>query len=467
MESSFRGRGLNEGHIKEFYIDLAVPSDFLQLGAGKMGKVLGAGCVGVAGYGMLQLAWLIWKLLGYFSTRPVGDNPRLRAMAENKSGEEYVQGIAELVTKKASEAARAAEQAKRKSEQAIQDRATALCHETELTREVERAKGRQKTIRTECGTSQIARRETNRLREQATEAMYNTIEITRRVKVAQAAVDKTAREAAESARAAKEAQEKAEDRLREGIQPIVIPTSDELAAAKIRVQYEQGRFHFAVADVAGSGKSSFVNAIRGLDARHQDAAETGVVETTVTIGRYPDPNPDLPFVWYDIPGAGTLQQPGWLYFNAQGLFVFDCVVVLFDNRFTEMDIAILMNCRRFQIPTYIVRSKADAHILNIMQEDGYDRDRDDAAVRESLFPSARGRFIAETRATVRKNLKEAGLPNQRVYIVSNKTLLSIVKDRSLGFPHNIVDELELIRDVLDEARSHRCGVNAENDDCPV
>ncbi|KAI6156027.1 interferon-inducible GTPase-domain-containing protein [Pisolithus thermaeus] len=409
-----------------------------------MGQVLGAGCVGVAGYGMLQLAWLIWKLLGYFSTRPVGDNPRLRAMAENKSGEEYVQAIAELATKKASEAARAAEQTKRKSEQTIQDRATALCHETELTREVERAKGRQKTIRTECGTSQIgvfwygrtrssagrldeARRETNRLREQATEAMYNTIEITRRVKVAQAAVDKTAREAAESARAAKEAQEKAEDRLREGIQPIVIPTSDELAAAKIRVQYEQGRFHFAVAGVAGSGKSSFVNAIRGLDARHQDAAETGVVETTVTIGRYPDPNPDLPFVWYDIPGAGTLQQPDWLYFNAQGLFVFDCVVVLFDNRFTEMDIAILMNCRRFQIPTYIVRSKADAHILNIMQEDGYDRDRDDAAVRESLFPSARGQFIAETRATVRKNLKEAGLPNQRVYIVSNKTPLSIVK----------------------------------------
>lgn len=75
-----------------------------------MGQVLGAGCVGVAGYGMLQLAWLIWKLLGYFSTRPVGDNPRLRAMAENKSGEEYVQAIAELATKKASEAARAAEQ---------------------------------------------------------------------------------------------------------------------------------------------------------------------------------------------------------------------------------------------------------------------------------------------------------------------------------------------------------------------
>lgn len=282
--------------------------------------------------------------------------------------------------------------------------------------------------------------------------MYNTIEITRRVKVAQAAVDKTAREAAESARAAKEAQEKAEDRLREGIQPIVIPTSDELAAAKIRVQYEQGRFHFAVAGVAGSGKSSFVNAIRGLDARHQDAAETGVVETTVTIGRYPDPNPDLPFVWYDIPGAGTLQQPDWLYFNAQGLFVFDCVVVLFDNRFTQTDIAILTNCMRFQIPTYIVRSKADIHIRNILNDMGYDPDEDDGTQYQSCYVQARERFITATRATVQRDLQRAKLRNQRVYIVSSRSLLTITKGQKLSLV--IIDEFDLMMD-LPEARFRR------------
>ncbi|KAI6103309.1 interferon-inducible GTPase-domain-containing protein [Pisolithus croceorrhizus] len=449
-----------------------------------MGQVLAVGCVGIAGYGMLRLAWHIWKLLGYVSTRPVRDNRRLRAVAENKSGEEYVRGIAELAAKNASEAAREADEAKRRLQQAIENKARALCRETELTREVERTKRRQQTIQAEYGTPRFgvfwysrtesgagrldeARRETDRIQEQVKEAVQSTIEITETVKVTQAAVAKTTREAEESARAAREALEEAEERLRKGIQPIVIPTSDEVAAAKTRVQYEQGRFHFAVAGVAGSGKSSFVNAIRGVDTRHQDAAQIGVAETTVEIGRYPDPNPELPFVWYDIPGAGTLQQPDWLYFNTQGLFVFDCVVVLFDNRFTQTDIAILTNCMRFQIPTYIVRSKADIHIRNIMHQDGYDSDRDDATVRESLFPSARRRFIADTRATVKKNLNEAGLPDQRVYIISNKKLLSIVKDRSLMFPHRIIDELELIKDVLDKACSHRCGISAEDDECPV
>ncbi|KAI6027936.1 interferon-inducible GTPase-domain-containing protein [Pisolithus microcarpus] len=258
-------------------------------------------------------------------------------------------------------------------------------------------------------------------------------------------------------------QEAAEERLQRGIQPIVIPTLDEIAAAKTRVQYEQGRFHFAVAGVAGSGKSSLINAIRGVENQHQDAAETGVVETTVTTGRYPDPNPDLPFVWYDIPGAGTLHQPDWLYFNVQGLFVFDCVIVLFDNRFTETDIAILMNCRRFQIPTYIVRSKADVHIRNIMYEYGYDSAHDEVPRRESLYRTARERFIADTRANVKRNLKQAELPDQRVYMVSNRTLLSIVRDRSLGFSYKIIDELELIKDILDEACSLRYAASADDD----
>lgn len=42
--------------------------------------------------------------------RPIRDDPRLRAVAENKSGEEYVREIAELATKNISEAARVAEE---------------------------------------------------------------------------------------------------------------------------------------------------------------------------------------------------------------------------------------------------------------------------------------------------------------------------------------------------------------------
>ncbi|KAL4080559.1 P-loop containing nucleoside triphosphate hydrolase protein [Scleroderma citrinum] len=239
-----------------------------------------------------------------------------------------------------------------------------------------------------------------------------------------------------------------------GIQPVVIPTSREIVEAKAKVQYKDGFFHFAVAGVSGSGKSSLINAFRGLRNNQPGAAPTGVIETTSRIDRYPDPNPKLPFVWYDVPGAGTLNQPDWQYFNSQGLFVFDCIIVLVDNRLTLTDISILTNCRRFQIPAYIVRSKADVHIRNVMLDMGYDSDCDDKTRRTALYNPSRERYIAETRKTVRKNLKEADLPDQRVYVVSNKTLVSTVKDRVLS--SKTIHELELLRDLLEEACARRC-----------
>ncbi|KAI6027917.1 hypothetical protein BKA83DRAFT_4123780 [Pisolithus microcarpus] len=99
--------------------------------------------------------------------------------------------------------------------------------------------------------------------------------------------------------------------------------------------------------VADSGKSSFVKSIRRVDTQHQEAAEIGVIETMVGIGRYSDPNPSLPFAWYDIPRAGIQQQPDWMYFNPRLLFVFDCAFVLLDILFTQTDIAILTNCMKF------------------------------------------------------------------------------------------------------------------------
>lgn len=273
-------------------------------------------------------------------------------------------------------------------------------------------------------------------------------------RAARAAAEEAATAPPEMVWVAKRAQAVTAERLRKGVQPVVIPSARELIAAKERVQYMDGLFHFAIAGVSGSGKSSLINAFRGLRNGDAGAAPTGVIETTSQIDRYPDPNPRLPFVWYDIPGAGTLNQSDWLYFNSQGLFVFDCIIVLFDNRLTATDISILTNCRRFQIPAYIVRSKADVHIRNVMTDMGYDSETDGGTRHAETYNTAREHHIAETRATVKKNLDGAGLPDQRVYVVSHKTMVSAVKDRVLS--PNTIHELELIRDLLEEACARRC-----------
>ncbi|KZT69887.1 hypothetical protein DAEQUDRAFT_243948 [Daedalea quercina L-15889] len=254
------------------------------------------------------------------------------------------------------------------------------------------------------------------------------------------------------ARDARVQQEEAENNLREGIRPVIWPTLAELQATKERLGYKDGLFHFAIAGIAGSGKSSLANALRGLRNGDDGAAATGVVETTDTIARYPDPDPKRPFVWYDVPGAGTLSVPDWQYFTDQGLYIFDCVIVLFDTRLTATDIAILRNCARFDIPTYIVRSKALQHIRNLAVDMPDDEDDDGESDEEDgTGPLALGRarelYIQETRASVAQNMEAADLSEKRVYLVDKDTLVSVVKNRPVK---DALDEAKLLQDLLAE-----------------
>ena len=132
--------------------------------------------------------------------------------------------------------------------------------------------------------------------------------------------------------------------LDRGIQPKVWPTDEEFQLAKSRIEYDPEKLHIAVSGNSGSGKSSLVNAFRGLKNNKSGAAPTGVIETTKVITRYPDPRNGLPFrrlVWFDCPGAGTLEIPGWQYFNQQGLFIFDIIILVYDSVFISISLYLI------------------------------------------------------------------------------------------------------------------------------
>jgi hypothetical protein len=119
-----------------------------------------------------------------------------------------------------------------------------------------------------------------------------------------------------------------------GIQPVVWPSEEEFNLAQARIEYNSKNVHLAICGSSGAGKSSLINAFRGFANRDPGAAPAGVVETTIAIDRYPDARAEFPyshFVWFDVPGAGTVNIPGWQYFNNQGLFIFDVIVLVYDT----------------------------------------------------------------------------------------------------------------------------------------
>lgn len=369
---------------------------------------------------------------------------------------------------------RAEETRKRRKEE--EDAARIAMTLMTATREQERHRARRKQEEDAARTAMTLAATTHIQQRQADEAAKLRRNEERRAEEETRMAEESRRQQEEAAPMAIEwsGQSASRDRRSEntnnGIQPTEWPTAQEYFDAKVKTQYSPTHFSFAVAGIAGSGKSSLINVFLDLADDDPNAAPTGVVETTSEIRRYPDPGDQPPrkwTVWYDIPGAGTLNIPGWRYFNQQCLFVFDLIIVLVGDRMTQVDLEILKNCRLFKIPTFIVRSKADMHIRNTMRAKGYESGDNG---REDLRQDCSRDFIRKTRQSIADQLRKAGLPPQRVYIVSCSRAFraeysaftsgeKLSADAARG-TSQFVDEKQLIHDLMHAAVSRRCDVNS-------
>lgn len=128
------------------------------------------------------------------------------------------------------------------------------------------------------------------------------------------------------------------------------------------------RINFAVAGSGGVGKSTMINTLRGLKARDPLAAEVGVKETTMEPSEYRFPGLGMPWesltnldkvsLW-DLPGVGTQNFPSNNYIREMGLRYFDGVLIVTAERFTQNDIMLMRDLEKWDVPTYMIRNKAD------------------------------------------------------------------------------------------------------------
>ncbi|KAH1180065.1 hypothetical protein KIL84_006115, partial [Mauremys mutica] len=126
----------------------------------------------------------------------------------------------------------------------------------------------------------------------------------------------------------------------------------------------------AVVGETGSGKSSFVNATRGLKEHDADAAETGVLgEMMVEPQAYAYPEHPNVTLW-DLPGIGTMNCPLDTFLGQRQVSHYDLFIIISHERFTHTDARLVEEIRSLEKMFYFVRSKVDLDVASARRRNG-------------------------------------------------------------------------------------------------
>ncbi len=177
----------------------------------------------------------------------------------------------------------------------------------------------------------------------------------------------------------------------------------EKATAKAKETFDQlmnVSLNIAVTGKTGSGKSSFINAIRGLNDEDDGAAPTGVTETTMELTIYEHPAVPNVKIW-DLPGIGSPNFKASKYLKDVKFHTYDFFIILNSERFMENDVMLAKEIKKQKKNFYFVRSKIDNDISAEQRKKGFDEQN----------------VLNKIRKDCQKNLKELGDP--KVFLISS------------------------------------------------
>lgn len=127
-------------------------------------------------------------------------------------------------------------------------------------------------------------------------------------------------------------------------------------------------YNYAFVGHTRMGKSSLINALRGLKDTDKGAAPVGLVETHI-------PDGAAAYSWkfehlklFDMEGAGIPRNPSATYYHDKCLGAFDALVLVTDT-ITEGDVAVCKSALEFQQPVLVVRSRCDDVLKSRCRQD--------------------------------------------------------------------------------------------------
>ncbi|XP_040276258.1 interferon-inducible GTPase 5-like isoform X3 [Bufo bufo] len=168
-------------------------------------------------------------------------------------------------------------------------------------------------------------------------------------------------------------------------------------------EIENAPLNIAITGESGTGKSTFVNAIRGMDDEEEGSARTGVVETT----NEPMPYPHLQYpnvtVW-DLPGIGTPNFEAENYLQSVEFSRYDFFIIMSSERFKQNDILLAKAIQAMDKKFYFVRSKVDSDLLASQKR------------RKKTYNEQN--ILNEIRDYCIQSLKEGGIIEPQVFLLS-------------------------------------------------
>ncbi|XP_058051570.1 interferon-gamma-inducible GTPase 10-like isoform X2 [Ahaetulla prasina] len=160
--------------------------------------------------------------------------------------------------------------------------------------------------------------------------------------------------------------------------------------------------NIAVVGKAGAGKSSFINAVWGINDDDDEAAEVWTVEETKVPKAHPHPSFPNITIW-ELPEIRERNSKAAEYFEKVQFERYDVFIMLVTDRFTENDAFLAKEIQRMRKKFYYVRSKIDLSIEGERRKRNFNMEK----------------TLETIRNYCEDNLKESSELPERVFLVSN------------------------------------------------